>query len=150
MRVFFDASVIIAALLSKTGGSSLLFQYIKKGTISGITSQTVIDEVLEEDKPEKFNKSKEQVEEFIVQSGLLVNERINSEEIGPYKDKIDVEDAHLFAGANLNRCVCLVSLDKRHVLRKDVKKQFLPLRIVSPKELLEEIVERNKSFGILA
>ena len=47
MRVFFDASVIIAALLSPTGGSALLFQFIKIGFIVGVTSQTVIAEVFE-------------------------------------------------------------------------------------------------------
>ena len=58
MRVFFDASVIIAALLSPSGGSSLLLRYIKKGVIIGITSQTALDEILEEDKGEKLKKSK--------------------------------------------------------------------------------------------
>ena len=55
---------------------------------------------------------------------------------------IDDEDAHLIAGANLTRCSYLVSLDKKHVLKLDIKKNFLPLRIVSPKELLEEILSR--------
>ncbi len=49
MKVFFDASIIIAALLSPTGGSSLLFAYIKLGKITGITSQTAVEEVLEEE-----------------------------------------------------------------------------------------------------
>jgi len=49
MRVFFDASVIIAALLSAGGGSSQLLKYVKLGKIVAITSQTVIEEILEED-----------------------------------------------------------------------------------------------------
>lgn len=36
----------------------------------------------------------------------------------------------------------LVTLDKKHLLRPEIKARFLPLRIVSPKELLEEIVSR--------
>ena len=57
MRVYFDASIIIAALLSPKGGSSELLKFVKKGIIKGITSQTVIEEILEEDKPEKLKRS---------------------------------------------------------------------------------------------
>ncbi len=137
MRVFFDASVIIASILSSTGGSSKLLRYVKNNKIAGITSQTAIDEVLE--KTEKIKKSTKEIGEFVVTSQLMVRKNITTKEISPYKDLIDVEDAHLIAGAVLTKCTHLVSLDKKHVLEKDIKKRFLPLRIVSPKELLEEI-----------
>lgn len=140
MKVFFDASVLIAALLSSTGGSSLLLQYAKTGKITGITSQTVIEEILENDKSQKLRRSKEEIEAFIAQSGLLIRNRIRIEEIAPYRGAIDDDDAHLVAGANLTKCAYLVTLDKKHLLRADIQERFLPLRIVSPKELLEEIV----------
>ena len=140
MRVFFDASVIIAALLSPTGGSSLLFRYIKLRKIVGITSQTVIGEIIEEDKPEKIRKSKEEIERFIAQSDLIVTETITIEDILPYKDQVDVEDAHLIAGTKLTKCLYLVTLDKKHLLKKDIQERVLPLKLVSPKELLEEII----------
>lgn len=139
MRVFFDASVIIAALLSPAGGSSLLFKYIKTGIITGITSQTVLEEMLEKDKPKKLKRSLEQIGEFITHSGLIVRESITTEEIAPYKGDVHEEDAHLFAGALLTKCTYLVSLDKKHVVQPDIQNKFLPLRIVTPKELLEEI-----------
>src|SRR4051794_38009371 len=138
-RVFFDASVLIAAFLSPMGGSALLLQFIKTGDIVGVTSQTAIDEVLEEDKPTKLKKPKQEIERFIVASGLVVREAITRTEIEPYQDLIDAEDVHLIAGANLTNCSHLVSLDKKHVLREDIKERFLPLKIVSPKELLQEL-----------
>lgn len=140
MRVYFDASIIIASLLSPTGGSSQLFKYIETGAITGITSQTAIAEVLEEDKPQKLKKSIEELEEFIAKSQLIVRESITIEEIAPYQELIDAEDAHLIAGAKLTGCDYLVTLDKKHLLRKDIQEKFLPLLIVSPKELLEEII----------
>ncbi len=140
MKVFFDASIIIAAMLSNTGGSSFLLEYAKLGKITGITSQTAIDEVLEEDKPKKLHRSKKDLEQFIASSGLLVRERITLQDITPYQDMIDIEDAHLIAGAKLTKCDYLVTLDKRHLLHKDIQKRFLPLQIVSPKESLEKII----------
>lgn len=139
-RVFFDASIIIAALLSPTGGSALLFQYIKRVTIIGISSQTVIEETLEADKPQKIKRSKEEIEHFIAQSGLIIRESITLEEITPYGGLVDQEDVHLIAGANMTKCSYLVTLDKKHLLRADIQKRFLPLRIISPKQLLEEIL----------
>lgn len=142
MRVYFDASVIIAALLSPTGGSAQLFKLIKAGVIDGITSLTVIQEILEEDKSKRIKKSKEEIEQFIAESGLIVREVITALEIVPYQTQVDVEDAHLIAGAVLTKCTHLVTLDKKHLLREDIKQKFLPLRIVSPKEILEEIILR--------
>lgn len=138
MRVFFDASVIIAALLSPTGGSSLLFQYIKIGRIKGITSQTAIGEVL--DKAIKLRKSKEELENFIAHSGLVVRKSITLDEIAGYQGMVDKEDAHLIAGSHLTKCTHLVTLDKKHLLRSDIQKAFLPLIIISPKQLLEELI----------
>lgn len=143
MRVYFDASVIISALLSSTGGSRELINLVNRDVIRGITSQTVIEEILEEDKPTKLGKAREDIKEFIFKSGLVVRKNVTIQEIEPYQDLIDVEDAHLIAGAKLTRCDYLVTLDKKHILRADVKKKFMPLQIVSPKELLEEIVRTN-------
>lgn len=140
MRVFFDASVIIAALLSPSGGSAQLLKYIKLGKIVGIISQTVIEEVLEEDKFQRIKKSKREIEQFIINSRLIVRKPITPGEIEPYQGLIDIEDAHLIAGANLTRCGHLVTLDRKHLLRADIQKKFLPLKIVSPGELLEELV----------
>lgn len=140
MRVFFDASVIIAALLSKTGGSSLLFKYIMLQKIIGITSQTVIEEIQEEDKFTKIKKTKKQIEQFITGSHLVVRKPITTDEIEAYRGMVDTEDAHLVAGANLTHCKYLVTLDKKHLLRPDIQKKFLPLIILAPKELLQEII----------
>ena len=138
MRVYFDASVIIASLLSPSGGSSKLFEYVKTGKLVGITSQTALDEVLE--KTEKIKKSKKEIEDFVAKSGLLVRKNIALKEIAPYKGLVDAEDAHLLAGSELTNCTHLVSLDKKHLLRPEIQKRFLPLKIASPKDLLEEIV----------
>ena len=140
MRVFFDASVIIAALLSPNGGSSQLLKYVQLDKIAGITSQTVIEEILEEDKFLRIKRSKEEILQFIADNRLIARKPITTDEIAPYQGLVDIEDAHLIAGAKLTRCRHLVTLDKKHLLRSDIQKKFLPLKIVSPGQLLEELV----------
>lgn len=142
MRVFFDTSIIIASLLSPTGGSTKVLQYVHLGYIIGVTSQTVIDELLEEKKYKKLQKSKTELENFVAKSGLLVRKRLSIKDVTPYFDIIVQEDAHLIAGAKKTKCSHLLTLDKKHVIRPDLQKLVSPLRIVSPKELLEEILKK--------
>jgi putative PIN family toxin of toxin-antitoxin system len=137
MKVYIDASVMIAALLSPTGGSAKIFNLIRSKKIVGITSQTVVDEVLEH--KEKISASLAEIHDFIVKHNLLVRKRLTRKEIELYSGKIDRDDAHLIAGAKLTKCSALVSLDKKHVLQEKVKQAFLPLKILNPKEFLQEL-----------
>lgn len=139
MRVYFDASVLIAALLSPSGGSALLLKYVKSKRLIGITSQTALEEIF--DKTEKLKRSKDEIQQFIADSSLLVRESISIEEISPYQNAVHIEDAHLIAGAFLTKSTHLVTLDKKHLLHKEVQKKFSSLRIVSPKDLLEKIIK---------
>jgi hypothetical protein len=90
-------------------------------------------------------KTKEQIAQFVAESGLLVREAISLKEIEPYQTLIDREDAHLIAGALLTTCSHLVSLDKKHVLKHDVRGRFLPLVILSHKERVLPIPEQRVS-----
>lgn len=139
MRAYFDASVLIAVLLSPSGGSALLLKYVKSKRLIGITSQTALEEIF--DKTEKLKRSKDEVKQFIADSSLLVRESISIEEINPYQNVVHSEDAHLIAGAFLTKSTYLVTLDKKHLLREEVQKKFSSLRIVSPKDLLEKIIK---------
>lgn len=141
MRVYFDASVVITAMLSSSGGSALLLEYVKLRTFVGITSQTIVDEVIE--KAAKIGKSVQDIETFIADSGLLVRKRITRKESQSYQDLLDIEDAHVVAGAILTRCDSLVTLDKRHLLRREVKEKYKSLHFVTPKELLQDIISKR-------
>lgn len=134
MNVFFDASVIIAALLSPSGGSAKLLELVRLGEIHGTTSQTVIEEV--EDHAQKIDQSKDKIGQYIKQSKLLVRNKVTASETAPYEKYIDKDDAHLIAGSLSTNCDHLVTLDKKHLLQEDIEKHFKPLKILSPKDVL--------------
>jgi len=134
-KVFMDALVIIAALISPTGGSAKIVNFIQKGLIVGIVSQTVIFEV--EAHNLKINKSKEAIGRFINDNNFLVRRAITMEEIAPYTGQVDIDDIHLIAGAKLTKCNFLITLDKKHLLREDIRQKFNDFKIVSPKEFLD-------------
>lgn len=137
IKIFFDASVIIAALLSASGGSAKLSRLVKDKTIIGVTSQTVLDEVKKHQR--KIKRSEKEIDRLIIDNSFLVSERIKKSETGKYVGRIDQNDAHLIAGANLTHCEYLTTLDKKHLLKKEIINQFKPLIILSPKDLLQKI-----------
>ncbi len=140
IRVFLDASVIIAALLSPTGGSAKIVRLSKREEIACVVSETVIFEV--EAHTDKIGKTLTQIAKFIRDNKIIVRKRLISSEIEPYLKLVDIDDAHVVAGANLTGCDYLVTLDKKHLLRDDIRQTFYKdIKIVSPKETLEILVD---------
>lgn len=138
IKVYLDASIIIAAFISKTGGSAKVLDLIRENKIMGITSQTVVDEI--EEHLDKFKKTKSELVALLRKSKILIRERIKISEIEPYISDIDQDDAHLIAGANLTECDFLISLDKKHLLREDIRNKVKPLKILSPGEFLSYLI----------
>lgn len=94
------------------------------------------------EKLKKINKSKNELTDFILQHNFFVRQKVSKEESEKYLDFVsDPKDAHILAGAKLSGCGYLVTLDKKHLLNSVIKKRFKPLKIISPKEMLEEILQ---------
>lgn len=139
IKVYLDASVIIAALLSPTGGSAKLLEFIKLRAVVGVASQTVVDEV--EEHSLKIRKSRREIRKFIQENSIMVRERIDELELEPFKNLIEDEDIHVAVGARLTKCDYLVTLDKKHLLRIEVKKLLKPIKVVAPKEILLDLIQ---------
>lgn len=138
IRVFLDASVIIAALLSPNGGSHKLIELGNSGLIKNLTSQTVIDEVI--NNSSKIKRTEKQIIDFISKNTILVRERVETSETERFKKVVELKDTHVLAGSVTTRCTHLATLDKKHLLQPKVKKGMKYLKVVTPKEILEEIV----------
>lgn len=136
IKIFLDASVIIAAMLSQSGGSAKIIKLGHLGSWAQIVSQTVIDEV--KDHSEKIGKSSEEIDQFIKNNNILVRKRVTTSEIKYLEGLVEYTDAHLIAGANLTKCEYLITLDKKHLLKEDIKNKFKPLKIVNPEEFLQK------------
>lgn len=138
VKIYFDASVIIAAMLSSTGGSAKLMQFVRLGEIAGVTSQTAIEEV--EKHTVKIDKTLTEIRHFIQDNRIVVRKKISKTEEEPYQGLVEEEDIHIVAGAKLTKCDFLITLDKKHLLKDEVKKLVKPVKVVSPKEYLEKLV----------
>ena len=136
IKIFLDASVVIAAMLSSTGGSAKIIKLGKLGSWAQIVSQTVIDEVY--DHTQKINKTRDEINQFVRDNNILVRKKVTISETKSLAGLIDPTDAHLIAGAKLTSCDYLITLDKKHLLKEIIKNRFKPLKIVNPEEFLQK------------
>lgn len=137
IKVFIDASVLIAALISPVGGSTRLLEYSQHKKILAISSQTVLNEV--KANLHKIKTVEVNIDHFVVKKSIIVRKRVTTKEIKPFAGIVEEKDTHIIAGAILTKADYLVTLDKKHLLKKEVKEKFRKLEIVSPKQLLKVI-----------
>lgn len=140
-KIFFDASVLFVALYSQTGGSHALCMLVKKKLIVGITSQTVINEIL--DNAGKLPQNiPDRVEFFVADCGFVIRNEITDQEIAPFLNRVDAKDAHVVAGAILTQCDYLVTLDQKHLNNEQIKEKITGCTIISPRTLLEVLTQQ--------
>lgn len=133
MLAFIDASVILAALGSKSGGSSRVLELVKKSKLNGITSQAVVEEVYRN--AHKIKVSESEVSRLISISSLKIISAPASEEVEKYLNVTAAKDAHVVASAIKSKANVVVTLDKKHLLSKKIK----GLDILTPGEFLQNL-----------
>ena len=140
VKVFLDASCLMAALGSSKGGSHKLLEIMRESKHILYTSEIAIEETKRHIDRVRSTKGKLAIMVRRYKVEVLDAPNINDVE-KCYKLVIDKEDAYLIASSYVCDCHYLVSLDKRHVLTltNKVKRP----KIVSPKEMIE-ILEGEK------
>lgn len=134
MKVFLDASVIIAGLYSPSGGSAVILKLIKKDKIKGATSQTVAGEV-QRNISQKLPEIREKFEQILASHKLTILSSPKKEEVLKWYTVIDPKDAHVLASCVASKADYLVTLDRKHFMLPNVQKA-VPFKIVTPKELI--------------
>src|SRR3989344_9373275 len=133
MLAFIDASVILAALGSKSGGSSQILKLIRESKLDGITSQAVVEEVFRNVYKIKIAESK--VSRLISISSIKVIPAPTSEEVEKYLDVTAAKDVHIVASAIKSKANVVITLDKKHLLSKRIK----GLSVLTPVEFLKNL-----------
>ncbi|OIP03163.1 putative toxin-antitoxin system toxin component, PIN family [Candidatus Beckwithbacteria bacterium CG2_30_44_31] len=133
--VFFNASVVLAALHSPKGGSAKLIRYCQQKKITGIISEVVLDEI-------RRNLVKINITQFRVKRTILSFKHIEPAPANLLVEKyqrlvIDPGDGHILASSEEAKAKYLVSLDKHHILILAPK--ITKFKIVNPKQLINKI-----------
>ncbi|OGK19941.1 putative toxin-antitoxin system toxin component, PIN family [Candidatus Roizmanbacteria bacterium RIFCSPHIGHO2_02_FULL_37_13b] len=138
IKVFFDASVIFSGMYSVSGASSRLLTMVKGKQIIGLTTQTVIEELNNNlHKIPKYQRY--EIDKKIIDCGLIVREKITTDEKQPFTALVNQKDVHVIAGAVLTHSDYLITLDKKHLNNKIIRDKIKKVKIISPKDLLATI-----------
>lgn len=136
IKVFLDSSVVIAGLVSKTGGSYEVLALAELGVIVPYISEEVVSEVLRNAQ----KKLPGGIDSFYALFKVLHFKIVDaSEESTKHaRSLINEKDAPILAAATFGKVDSLLSLDK-HFLNEDWKGK-VDFKVSSPKNFLQEVV----------
>jgi predicted nucleic acid-binding protein len=142
-RVFFDASVLIAAGASPSGGSVLAAEVCKHGLAKALVTRFVLWEA-ERNLHAKFPASA--LVEFYNLVGQLNPEVVpnpSPTEIEAAGGVVPAKDAHVLAGARAGHATHLLTLDRKHFLGKHTRAAMLPIVACTPGEFLKSLLDEE-------
>ena len=138
LRLFFDSSVLYAAVLSSSGAAYVLVQRAARDEVQLVISQDVIDEV--------ERNLERKVPELVSVLTALLHETIFEVVSSPPQDEVRAaeeyvvqKDAFIVAAAKHAQVDYLVTFDRKHLIDPPEVAKRSGLRIVTPGDVLEEL-----------
>lgn len=138
VKLFFDASVLIAAAHSPTGGSGYLLEACRRGRFKSVVTRLVL---IEAERNIKAKLGEEDLLRFYQLLGTVdftVEPPLSAREIADYSHLIEQKDAHVLAAAVKSGAQFLVTLDTKHFMTERLSKADLGLIIVTPGHFIRE------------
>ena len=138
-RLFLDASVLIAAAGSKTGGSALILELCRHRKARVVSSRLVL---LEAERNIRTKLGRDALLRFYQEIASLDLELIETptqDEIADQIQIIDRKDAHVLAAAVKGHVKFLLTLDRKHFMSSKVRHAGLPFQIITPGEFLSSL-----------
>ncbi len=130
LRVFLDTSALIAGIASSTGAAREILRLAELDLIEIVLSKQVIVEA-DRNIEAKLPDMAYEYRAFIELLAPVLADDPSPKDIKKYSGLIDPDDAPILSAAVLSEVDCLVTWDKKHFFKKDVKintnmKIFLP------------------------
>ncbi len=148
-RLFFDASVLIAAAHSPKGGSARLIQICQLDLLTAVTSICVINES-ERNLREHFPAGSLQRFDALLHEGDWIVLDVPSArllaECAILVD--DNDDAHVLASALASQADYLLTLDRKHLLTARLRSSGLPFRICTPGEFIQQYLPQHERYPL--
>lgn len=137
--VFLDASVIVAAARSPSGGSAVAMEVCQMGRFrAAITTRVLLE--ARYNIAEKFGEA--ELVRFYQRLAALDPEVVpppSAEYLEECVPTTGEKDAHVLAAALACGSRYLLTLDRRHLLTPAVQSAGLPVKVMTPGEFLREV-----------
>jgi len=143
--VFLDASVLVAASHSPSGGSAVGMEACQGSRFrAAVTSRVLLEARV--NIAEKFGEG--DLVRFYRQLAALGPVMVpppSEEQVHNCMALTTEKDAHVLAAALECNAAYLITLDRRHLLTPTVQLAGLPIKVVTPGDFLREITSEGKS-----
>jgi predicted nucleic acid-binding protein len=137
IKLFFDASVLIAGAHSPTGGSGYLLEACRRGRFKPVVTRLVL---IEAERNIKAKLGEEDLLRFYQLLGSVdfaIEPPVSAREVADYIHLIEEKDAHVLAAAVRSGAQFLLTLDTRHFMTERLSKADLGLIIVTPGDFIK-------------
>lgn len=138
--VFLDASVLVAAAGSPTGGSALVLEVCQGQHFSALCSQRVL---LEAQTNIRRKLSAEAMIRFYQTLAALspkLTPSSTTAEEARYTAWVAPKDAHVIAAAVQDGAHFLLGLNRKHLVNELVRSAGLPFQVLTPGEFIQQIL----------
>jgi len=136
-RVFLDASIIVAASISPTGGSFRIFKEASLARFTVATNAYVFDEAVQA-LQRKYPAALDNLERIVSWCGIDILPDPPEKFVAKYIYIIDADDAPVLAGAIKSKARFLITLDRRNFMTATLHKADLPIIISTPKDFFQK------------
>lgn len=144
LRLFLDASVIIAGIASLTGASGIILSLCEAGQVQAVVSEAVLDEC-QRNIQRKLPEMMPRFQRVMKALKLEVVPYPPLEQVRRCERIIHRKDAHILAAAMEARPDYLITLDATHFLKDLSVGQKSGLKIVLPGDFLGEVIKAGST-----
>ena len=141
IKLFFDASVLIAAAHSPTSGSGYLLEACRRGRFKPVVTRLIL---IEAERSIKAKLGEEDLLRFYQLLGLVdftIEPSVSAREVADYSYLVEEKDAHVLAAAVRSGAQFLLTLDTRHFMTERLSKAELGLIIVTPGHFIKAYLD---------
>jgi len=140
-RLFFDASVFVAAAGSPIGGSALVLELCQRGYCQACTSRLVLREADRNIRSKLPEDALLRFYQILADLDMEIIDPPSPDEVMACSELIDSKDAHVLAGAGKGDVSFLLTLDRRHFMTEQILDADLSFEIMTPGDFLERFLD---------
>lgn len=132
IRVFLDASVLVAASASLTGASAYILHLARERKIKALVSEDTIGEAVKNVNLKLGETGKRRLEVYLDKGRLNLVGNPEAETVAICEKVINGKDAPILAAAISAKADILLTLDRKHFLTDKVFRFSEPIKILTP------------------
>lgn len=137
-KVFLDANVLFAASYSPTGGSAEVINRAKENKLILYSSRLAVKEAERNLRRKASEMELDRFYRIFEEAKVTLVDAAKKAAKDQFADLIGEKDAPILASAIKAKAKFLITLDRKHLLTPKVQKAKLPIKIITPGQLIQD------------